>query len=144
MRAHAAAVATLTLALTLALAACGRTAPAERTAPPVTGPTGEAPVERDGLIQRDGFWTLEEAPPPLACVTDDDCLGDTVPAEDLCCQDPHKVAAHSSAWRTFIQAWRDRSCGDHACPPPPSPSQPPACAFEVRCQAGRCVDDCPR
>jgi hypothetical protein len=143
----------------LCLAACGQPQPT----PPATTPTpvpaatdtprpiappppieAPRPTVTDGPpIQRDGFWTLADAPSPTACVTDADCIGDTVPAEDLCCQDPHTLTAHARAWREHIRLYRTRACSGHVCPPPPAPAQPPSCAFEVRCEAGRCMESCP-
>jgi hypothetical protein len=113
------------------------------TEPPRLEPPRAAEIPRPPGIQRDGFWTLADAPSPAACATDADCIGDTVPAEDLCCQDAYKLAAHSRSWREHIRQWRTRTCGGHVCPPPPNPSQPNPCAFAVRCEVGRCMDSCP-
>jgi hypothetical protein len=94
--------------------------------------------------QVDGIYTVAGAPDPRACAVDADCIGDTIPAKDLCCQDPYNVVPHARAWRTWMNDWRTRSCAAaHTCPPPPNPAQPAECGFAVSCKDSRCVNACP-
>jgi hypothetical protein len=66
------------LAYALALLECTRSA--ERAPPP----TQQLPVPSQGALQ-DGYWRVPGAPDPLACTTDAECVGDTVPDETGCC-----------------------------------------------------------
>ena len=97
----------------------------------------------DALPPVDGFFMVDGAPPPTGCKVDSDCLGDTIPSvKDPCCQDPYSLRPHARAYRTFVSTWRTEHCAEHECPPPPSPTLPPDCAFDVRCEEGRCQDSC--
>ncbi len=137
------------MVLLLLTAACSK----NTGGPPAAGsampqPSTAAPAARavpaPTVVQVDGLYTLAGAPAPRACAADADCIGDTVPAADLCCQEPMTVVAHARTWRTWINDWRTRSCADHSCPPPPNPAQPPECLFKVSCQNQRCENACPR
>lgn len=109
-------------------------------------PPGPPPLEPEpalALPPRDGFFMAEGAPLPRACTSKTECLGDTIP--DLaqpCCNDPRSLEPYARAYREWLASWRRDACADVTCPPPPPPAQPPACAFEVDCVAGRCVDSC--
>ncbi|MEM9072275.1 MAG: hypothetical protein AAGE52_27455 [Myxococcota bacterium] len=96
-----------------------------------------------GESVRDGFFMTADAPAPLACAVDSDCHGDTIPdATNPCCNDPRSLRAYSRAYKTWIQEWRGEHCESVTCPPPPLPSIPPDCRFEVRCVRGQCADTC--
>jgi hypothetical protein len=91
----------------------------------------------------DGFFMAEGAPPPRGCTSASDCLGDTIPdVDNPCCQNPYSLEPYAHAYRTWIYSWREDHCASVTCPPPPNPSEPPACAFEVDCVKGQCVDAC--
>ena len=120
---------TVFVALVLVFSACGKGTSA-------AGPSQSPPTQVDGL------YTVAGAPAPRACAVDADCVGDTVPAADLCCQDPHAVVPHARVWSTWINDWRTRSCAGHTCPEPPNPAQPPDCEFAVSCQNKRCENAC--
>jgi hypothetical protein len=101
------------------------------------------PPKPPSMPAQDGFFMAEGAPPPRACKLAADCHGDTIPdLENPCCQEPTSLEAYSYAYRTWLNGWRKDSCAAITCPPPPNPAQPPACAFEVDCVAGSCVDAC--
>lgn len=92
----------------------------------------------------EGFFMAEGAPQPRACTGKADCLGDTIP--DLaqpCCNNPRTLEPYALAYRTWVNGWRNDHCDAVECPPPPAPSMPPKCAFEVDCVEQRCVDSCP-
>lgn len=119
--------------LLLILIACGRAVPE----PPVTGtPHPEVPSP--------AFFLAEGAPDPTACAVDADCIGDTVPTVDGCCNEPRRLLPHARAYREWVRRWRVEHCAEATCPPPPNPYRPPECAFEVRCEDRVCVDACPR
>ncbi len=92
---------------------------------------------------QDGFFMAEGAPPPRGCKVAADCVGNTIPdLDNPCCQEPTSLEPHAWAYRTWLVGWRSNNCAAVTCPPPPNPSQPPACAFEVDCVAGSCLDAC--
>jgi hypothetical protein len=97
-----------------------------------------------GSRMENGFFMAEGAPDPLACTTPDECTGDTVSAEGGCCNDPYSLRAHSKSYAAWLYRWRteDDRCSVVECPPPPNPSEPPDCAFEMRCVKGACADTC--
>jgi len=106
---------------------------------------GSADAEKpSGILDPvDGFFMVEGAPAPTACEAASDCLGDTIPKlDDPCCNDPYALRPHAKAYRASVSAWRSEHCVDHGCPPPPAPSQPPDCKFEMACVEGTCRDGC--
>jgi hypothetical protein len=116
-------------------------APEVTTANPTLDPPPTPPEPK--LPAQDGFFMAEGAPPPRGCTSAGDCHGDTIPdVDNPCCQDPHTLEAHALAYRDWVNAWRKDRCASVTCPPPPNPSQPPACAFDVDCVQGQCVDAC--
>lgn len=144
--------AVLSAAILAGLSACTSTTDADgaRAAKPDQNKVAEhkddgsevaKPVENRRV--EDGFFLVDGAPDPRACEAAADCIGDTVPDENGCCQDPARVVPHARSYRRFITDWRKNACADVTCPPPPSPSLPPRCVFEVRCVEGQCVDSCP-
>jgi hypothetical protein len=104
--------------------------------PPPPEPSPEMPPV-------DGFFMAEGAPPPRGCTSASDCLGDTIPdVDNPCCQNPSTLEPYSQAYRSWMFAWRKDRCAGVTCPPPPNPTQPPACAFDVDCVQGQCADAC--
>lgn len=91
----------------------------------------------------DGFFMVDDAPDPRACQAASDCVGDTIPDANGCCQDPRRVSSYSREYKRFIADWRKTACVNVTCPPPPAPSLPPRCVFEPRCVDGQCADSCP-
>lgn len=114
------------------------------------GATKEASVDEESKNERaeeprseDGFFMADGSPEPQACTAAADCLGDTIPdVRNPCCQDPTTLRPHARAYRKWVGEWRKDNCAEVKCPPPPSPSLPPDCAFEVDCVDGTCVDAC--
>ena len=91
----------------------------------------------------DGYFLADGAPAPRACTVDADCMGDTLPAEGGCCNDPLSLTAYAQAYRTWLAGWRAAHCDGVNCPTPPSPSRPDDCYFEVHCStAGTCENTC--
>jgi hypothetical protein len=112
-------------------------------APTTANPTLDPPPPEPKLPPVDGFFMAEGAPPPRGCTSASDCLGDTIPdVDNPCCQNPYTLEPYARAYRTWVFAWRKDNCVSVTCPPPPSPSEPPACAFDVDCVQGLCVDAC--
>ncbi len=91
----------------------------------------------------DGFYRTVSSPDPLACETASDCVGDTVADASGCCNDPYSIRAHSKAYRQWVSELRKRACVDVTCPPPPLPSRPLECNFELRCVDKKCMNSCP-
>ena len=92
----------------------------------------------------DGYYTAEGAPDPVACESDDQCVASGVLREDGCCwtyRDANLVP-QSAAYREWTNERRSE-CDVEACGPPPVPTQPADCLFEVSCQQGRCENACP-
>jgi hypothetical protein len=95
------------------------------------------------VAPHDGFFMAEGAPLPRACKVASDCHGNTIPdLANPCCQDPRSLEAYATAYRNWLGGWRKDNCASVTCPPPPAPSEPPACAFDVDCVEGSCVDAC--
>ncbi|MFK7987843.1 MAG: hypothetical protein AB8I08_17630 [Sandaracinaceae bacterium] len=90
-----------------------------------------------------GYFDAEGAPHPLACEQDSDCAYGGILAANGCCWSfvDANAAPMSAAYRAWGMA-RRTACGDD-CPPPPVPTQPPSCLFEVRCDSGACTNACP-
>ena len=104
---------------------------------------GRAPLTPDPSARlEDGFFVADGAPSPMACVTDADCQGNTLPAVGGCCQDPTSLGVYSSAYREWLGRWRTAHCGGVECPTPPSPARPADCYFDVHCAAGGCANTC--
>lgn len=92
------------------------------------------------------FFTAEGAPDPLACTADADCTyAGAVNAEGCCWsyRDANAVAM-SAAYRDWQTAHRAANCDEVACPPPPVPTRPEACLFEVSCVDAQCQNACNR
>jgi hypothetical protein len=143
--------------LSLALACTTEPSPAPQTAkqpqdqpkpqpepqPVTTAVTIPDPPPSEPKLPVDGFFMADNAPPPRGCTSASDCLGDTIPdVDNPCCQDPYSLEPYAHAYRNWIYTWRKDHCTGVTCPPPPSPSEPPPCAFEVDCVQGQCVDAC--
>lgn len=144
----------LALAFVLVLGCSGEEAskPSSQTPPPEQAkqpdPEPENQPEPETLPEpaatKDGFFMAEGAPDPSACKVAADCHGNTIPdPNNPCCQDPRTLEPHARAYSTWLSSWRRDNCASVTCPPPPPPAEPPACAFEVDCVAGSCVDACP-
>ena len=104
-------------------------------------PTTDEPPAR---APQDGFFMAEGAPDPRACSVASDCLGDTIPdLDNPCCQNPTSLEPYARTYRSWLGSWRGKHCAEQTCPPPPNPARPPACAFELACTEGVCVDSCP-
>jgi len=105
-----------------------------------------------GTKMVDGFLILPGSPPPQACKTASDCVGDTVPLASGCCNNPRSLRAYSRPYKRFVHKWRTKpmtylpglkaACAQVKCLPPPSPSQPPKCRFTMRCENNKCADSC--
>jgi|GEM_PF-2594721 len=102
-----------------------------------------------------GFLMLPGSPPPQACSRASDCVGDTLPAANGCCQDPRRIVPHSRAYKRFIHHWRTSKqqslagpgavpCKGVTCPIAPPPSRPKRCLFEMQCKNKRCANTCTR
>lgn len=92
----------------------------------------------------DGFFVAPGAPTPRACTADDQCVGDTIPdTANPCCNNPRTLRAYGRDYKNWVNTWRASNCDGVTCPPPPNPSLPPDCAFQVRCENNQCVDSCP-
>ena len=145
---HADEVKRLTIALFLL--ACSGAEPDARgpesasheTATQAQTPEPQTPVQQEAHL-RDGMFSAEGAPPPRACESASDCLGDTVPdPSNPCCNGPYSLDAYSRDYRSWVATWRSAHCDDVQCPPPPPPSPPPDCAFELQCVEGVCANGC--
>lgn len=147
------------LAPVLALLACPASTPApapadvprEKTPPPTpvpevstANPVVDTPEPPEPVMApHDGFFMAEGAPLPRACKVASDCTGDTIPdVDNPCCQNPRTLEPYALAYRDWLNGWRKDRCESVVCPPPPNPSQPPDCAFDVDCIDGGCVDAC--
>jgi len=127
------ACATMLLA---ALACCGSDATPPHTSTQQTESAAHA--------TQDGFFVAPGAPAPRSCNADEECVGDTIPdATNPCCNDPRSLRAYGREYKRWVNGWREANCDGVTCPPPPSPSIPPDCAFQVRCERNQCVDSCP-
>ena len=90
-----------------------------------------------------GFPRPDGSPDPLSCESAEDCIGDTIPNESGCCQEPTQVRAHTRAYRSYMQTWRKDHCSAAPpCPPPPNPAEPAECLFEMDCVESLCVNSC--
>jgi hypothetical protein len=117
--------------------------PPEPEPPTTANPTLDPPPPEPEMPPVDGFFMAEGAPPPRGCSSASECLGDTIPdVENPCCQNPYSLEPYAHAYRKWIYSWREDHCASATCPPPPSPIQPPDCAFDVDCVQGQCVDAC--
>jgi hypothetical protein len=127
--------------LSLAMACTTQPTPSTEVAKqPKVEPVTKAP---EPVAPVDGFFMAAGAPQPRACTSASDCLGDTIAdVENPCCQNPYRIEAHARAYREWVYTWRKDNCAKVECPPPPVPTQPPPCHFEVDCVQGQCVDSC--
>ncbi len=88
------------------------------------------------------YYVTEGAPPPRACRADEDCTGNTL--TDGCCVTEPTPQPQSTAYARWLQSLRlTDHCSDVKCPPPPVPTQPADCTFDVHCVHGRCENTCP-
>jgi len=97
----------------------------------------------DGEI-RDGFFRAEGSPDPRSCASDDECTYGGAVGTDGCCWTYRDANATplTKAYSTWQNQWRAERCATHECPPPPVPTQPPDCLFEVTCVDDRCANAC--
>jgi len=93
-----------------------------------------------------GFFVAEGAPDPLACAADTDCAYDGAVNAEGCCWSYRGVnaVAMSTAYRDWQAAHREANCADVDCPPPPVPTRPEECLFEVSCVDAQCQNACNR
>jgi hypothetical protein len=135
----------------IVICACSREDTASSSAP-ATGERVEQVEEQveqvesqpEQVVAESRFFMAEGAPDPQACKVAADCLGNTIPdRNNPCCQDPRTLEPYTRAYWAWIGTWRRDHCDEVTCPPPPAPSLPPDCAFEVDCVEGVCVDSCP-
>src|SRR5262245_4191483 len=85
------------------------------------------------------YFVDEGAPDPLACRADNDCIGDTVVAENGCCTVSSDIRPQTWAWHTWTSERRiGDGCAHVRCAAPPKPSPPERCLLEGRCVKGRC------
>lgn len=91
---------------------------------------------------KDGYFRAASSPEPLTCKIANDCIGDTLPTATGCCNAPTSLGVYNKSYKAWLTSWRTENCEDATCPPPPNPSQPPECAFEMQCLEGRCANRC--
>ena len=120
----------------------------DKPSPPPKTPETETEVEvevpPESSPPTEGFFMADGAPDPRTCAVASDCRGDTIPdLDNPCCQNPYSLEPYANAYQTWLNGWRREHCDAVTCPPPPAPSRPPDCAFELDCVDGRCVDTCP-
>jgi len=104
-------------------------------------PSTAEPTPAAGRVE-DGFFVADGAPDPRKCITDSDCVGDTVADRTGCCQAPTQVIPHSRAYAAWVHKWRAGACADITCPPPPAPARPDDCLFDVKCVEQVCENEC--
>lgn len=106
-----------------------------------------------GSKVRGGFLMLPGSPPPQACTSASDCVGDTVPAANGCCNDPRRIVPQSKAYKQFVHRWRTTRqqsragpkavpCKGVECMIAPPPSKPKPCLFKMQCKNKRCGNSC--
>lgn len=83
-----------------------------------------------------------DAPVMDACAVDADCVANTPPAADGCCNEPTRLVPLGGSYRSWLSQWREANCGAVSCPPSPPPSRPAACALAVTCVEGHCQNGC--
>ncbi|MFO7564920.1 MAG: hypothetical protein R6X02_19905 [Enhygromyxa sp.] len=144
----------LVFALALALACSKEEAavpdsptPPERVEPEQPRPPEQVEPEQpdppEALRAKDGFFMAEGAPEPRACTAAKDCLTNTIPdLDNPCCQNPRSLETYTRTYWSWLHEWRRDNCLDVTCPPPPHPPWPKACALEIDCVEGRCVNAC--
>lgn len=104
-------------------------APAEASPPRTIPPIGD---------HVEGCYVEEAGPSPFTCTTDADCTSGGLFDPVRCCMSGVSHA-HSRAYHDWqVAAFRARC--DGACIEPPA--MPADCALALRCDAGRCRDDC--
>jgi len=140
-------------ALVLLMIGCSH-APEARVKPPAAPATPAQAADQSlppaaGLprtIPRDPrYYAPREAPDPLACRDDKDCISDTiVDAKAGCCVVESDPMPQTWAWHAWVTEHRmSPSCDDAKCQPVAVPDNlPRACLLEARCQAGRCDTRC--
>lgn len=90
----------------------------------------------------EGYFRTPDSPDPLVCTKADDCIGNTLPTDDGCCNAPTTLGVYSKSYWAWINSWRAENCESVDCPTPPSPSLPPDCAFVMQCLEGQCANSC--
>ena len=105
--------------------------------------TGAAEARAGVSAAHPGYFVPTGAPDPLACATADDCApGPAVNPEDGCCDTGVQTGLYARSYLTWRAGWRAATCGSVTCPTLMSPGLPPPCAFDARCEVGRCVGAC--
>jgi hypothetical protein len=119
------------VAVLLLLAACSTPSHAE----PASRPAGHLVEGR--------YYVEPGAPDPLACTEDKQCIGDTVTDAGGCCIRSSEAFPQTWPWHTWLSERRmSAACKSVKCPALPPPEPPPDCAFETRCDKGRCRNSC--
>jgi len=125
----------------LLLAACAETGGG--SGPPATGKSAASTAASRMIDGR--YYVSTGAPDPLACEKNEDCAGDTVVDSTGCCVVDSAPFPQTWAWKRWVSERRgSAACASVSCPPLPAPPPPPECAFDVRCEQGRCKDACPQ
>lgn len=105
-------------------------------------PEKSGPAPASSMVNRIYFSTAG-APDPLACSQDSECIGDTVTRDDGCCVMSSEAVPQTWAWHTWLSNRRmSATCKAITCPALGPPSPPPACAFKLKCVAGKCKNSC--
>ncbi len=105
------------------------------------GERGYPPKSKGRVVG--GYFVTDEAPDPVACAADADCIGNTLLGADGCCRDPLTLLPHSKAYDAWQGARQSGpECADVTCPPPPDAGEPADCYFDVRCVEGACRNSC--
>jgi hypothetical protein len=91
------------------------------------------------------YFVAGDAPDPLACGADADCLADVVTDENGCCVRSTAPLPQTWLWHDWSTGRRlGDACKAAACQATPPGELPLACRVDVRCLAGRCASSCDR
>lgn len=128
----------LVMLLLLLAVGCG-----ERTPPPqlrVEPPKANPPK----LTASDQFFREPDAPDPLACTSDSDCVASGTLDHTGCCWTYRDMNATAQAKRyaEWVHQRKTTKCAAAECMSPPVPTEPPPCLFRVHCVTGRCGNEC--
>ena len=91
------------------------------------------------------YFVAGDAPDPLACGTDADCLAGVVTDENGCCIRSAAPQPQTWLWHDWSTARRlGDTCKAASCPAVAAGELPLACKVDIRCLAGRCATTCDR